>query len=197
MAYISVADAVERTGRGHTTIYRLCRKHEHTKYIMREDKKFLIDENFLSNHYAEQESNGAEDASPAEPKQELVDAFIHELLKEKEFYKTVIDRKDDQLKRNDQLISSLQDRQRELSQLLYNHTRLLEEANKAVLEAAREENKHFSPIHQQEEVPSQATGKEGPTTDEIKTVYAVLGLVALLLTLAIAFHEELRGLVAG
>lgn len=196
MAYISVADAVERTGRGHTTIYRLCRKNEHTKYIMREDKKFLIDENFLSNHYAEQEPHRAEEASQAEPKQELVDAFIQELLREKEFYKTVIERKDEQLKRNDQLITGLQDRQRELTQLLYSHTRLLEEANKEVLEAARDQRPTALSL-QQEEAASRATAKTGPTKDEIKTVYAVLGLVALLLTLAIAFHEELRSMVVG
>lgn len=163
---------------------------------MREDKKFLIDENFLSNHYSEQEPNGAEDTATAEPKQELVDAFIQELLKEKEFYKTVIERKDEQLKRNDQLIAGLQDRQRELTQLLYSHTRLLEEANKEVLEAAREQRHTTFPL-QQEEVTPKATAKAGPTTKEIKAVYAVLGLIALLLTLAIAFHEELRGMVAG
>ncbi len=77
MAYISVADAVERTGLGKTTIYRLCRKHEHTHYILREDKKFLIDENFLSNQYAEQNQNGAEDKQTDQPKQELIDAFIN------------------------------------------------------------------------------------------------------------------------
>lgn len=196
MAYISVADAVERTGRGHTTIYRLCRKHEHTKYIMREDKKFLIDENFLSNHYSEQEQSEAEASQATEPKQELVDAFINELLKEKEHYRLLIDRQDEQLKRNDQLIAGLQDRQRELTQLLYSHTRLLEEANKEVLEAAREKRQTTFPL-QQEEVTPKATAKAGPTTKEIKAVYAVLAFVALLLTLAIAFHEELKGMVAG
>ena len=196
MAYISVADAVERTGRGQTTIYRLCRKHEHTKYIMREDKKFLIDENFLTNHYAEQPQNGAADQKQPEPKQELVDAFIKELLKEVEYYRLLIDRKDEQLERNDTLLAGLQDRQRELYQLLHHQTRLLEEANKTTLDTVLEEKGSPSEL-QEEEVAKAAAAKGGPTNAEIRTVYAVLGVVAFLLTLAIAYHEEIRSLVAG
>jgi hypothetical protein len=191
MAYISVADAVERTGRGHTTIYRLCRKHEHTKYVMREDKKFLIDENFLSNHYTEQEQSEAEASQATEPKQELVDAFINELLKEKEHYRLLIDRQDEQLARKDTLIAGLQERHRELYQLLRHQTRLLEEANKTVQDA-----RLSAPVFQEEDSTTQEKEKQGPTTAEINTVYAVLAFVVFLLSLAIAYHDELRTLVA-
>jgi hypothetical protein len=191
MAYISVADAVERTGRGHTTIYRLCRKHEHTKYVMREDKKFLIDENFLSNHYTEQEQSETEASQATEPKQELVDAFINELLKEKEHYRLLIDHQNEQLARKDTVIAGLQERHRELYQLLYHQTRLLEEANKTAQDA-----RDSVPVLQEQDSTTRGKVKPGPTTAEISTVYAVLAFVALLLTFAIAFHEELRIFVA-
>ena len=195
MAYISVADAVERTGMGKTTIYRLCRKHEHTHYVLREDKKFLIDENFLSNQFGEQEPKTSIASKPAEPKQELIDTFIHELLKEKEYYRQMIDRKDEQLERNHKIVAALQERQRELYQLLHHQSRLLEEANSTVLDISRDE-KAAPSVAAEESSASPETLQAGPTRTEIKTVYAVLAFVALLLTFAIAYHDEIRALVA-
>ncbi len=115
-----------------------------------------------------------------------------ELLKETDYYRQLLDRKDEQLERNDKLIAGLQERHRDLYQLLHHQTRLLEEAQKTAHEV---KNSDFE-LHREENIP-QIAENPGPTRQEIQTVYAVLAAVAFLLTLAIAFHEEIRSLVNG
>ena len=201
MAYISVTDAVARTGKGQTTIYRLCRKHEHTKHVRREDKKFLIDEDFLAEHYAETE-NGQASNNEAEPqRQELVDLFIQELLNEKRYYQQLLDRKDEQLARKDTMIINLQERQREIMDLLEHYSELLEITRQPPAPApvpspepapvALSQPESFTEEHTSNQVAENAQ----PVIYEARTVYTVLAFVILLLSLAIVFVDEIRGLV--
>ncbi len=189
MAYISVNDAVERTGKGQTTIYRFCRKFEHTRHVKREDKKFLIDEEFLSKHLIEPEAEQTENGKQEEPKQELIDIFIEELLNEKRYYRLLLDRKDEQLVRKDGIISSLQDRQKELHYLLNHQTQLLESARKPEPESLSQDNSGAVVEESKKE-----EAKPGNMMYQAQIVYAVLAAVALMLVLAIIFVDEIKAL---
>ncbi|WP_152425160.1 hypothetical protein [Nafulsella turpanensis] len=189
MAYISVADAVERTGKGSTTIYRLCRKHEHTKHVMREDKKFLIDEDFLSQHYESPASDAEGDRLPGESRRELVDIFIEELLHEKNYYRQLLDRKDEQMERKDQMIVRLQERQKELHYLLNHQSNLLDQLRKPA-ESAPE-----PPASSQENSNREGMDEQLPFIYEAKTIYTILAAVGAVLLLAIIFVDEIRTLV--
>lgn len=223
MVFISVADAVERTGKGQTTIYRLCRKHEHTKHVKREDKRFLIDEELLSRHFPEAISKqvapdkgtasyptpdnyysrkeDTPEATPAQPRPELIDLFIDELLEEKRYYRQLLEKKEEQLIRKDNIIASLQERQKELYYLLNHQTSLLERPARS----APKENP-ASPAHPPKEagIAGQQHSREEDSTEKKKVpmegvavpeaVYYVLAFVALLLTLAIVYVDEIRAL---
>lgn len=192
MAFISVADAVERTGKGSTTIYRLCRKHEHTQHILREDNKFLIDEDFLSKHYdspADEKIKVGQE--PDESRRELIDVFIEELLNEKNYYRQLLDRKDEQLERKDLIIVRLQERQKELHHLLNQQSDLLDQFRK-------QEPLHLHWQAQQEGKEEEGVEAEKEETSifyETKTVYTILGAVITALLLAILFVDEIRTLV--
>lgn len=185
MAYISVTDAVERTGKGQTTIYRFCRKYEHTRHIKREEKKFLIDEDLLLKHFSvvKQEQANHKDSQP--PKREMVDMFIEELQKELVYNRRHLERKDEQLARKDTIIANLQERQRELHHLLHHQTRLLENLRQP------EEPKPEA----QEPPAAKAATAPSPSLSEIRLVYFVLACVGILLLLAIIFVDEIRAVI--
>ena len=186
MAFISVADAVERTGKGSTTIYRLCRRHEHTHHVKREDNKFLIDEEFLSKHYQSSVGANGRDHSAEEPRRELIDIFIEELLHEKNYYKQLLDRKDEQMERKDLMITRLQERQKELHYLLNHQSNLLDQFRKP------------EPANPAPHSPHQEEKREElkvPFVYEAKTVYTVLAMVMAALLLAVVFVDEIRAIV--
>lgn len=194
MAYISVSDAVEKTGRGHTTIYRLCRRFERTSHIKREDRKFLIDEDFLTEQFSDLQNESASAPDPAneDPKQELVDMFIQELQNEKEYYRHLLERKDEQLLKKDEIILKLQDRQGDLYQLLHHHTRLLEKLKNTEKEAINVTDVKPEPHPEPEEKENTSAGEVN--IYEAKVVYAVLAAVGFMLLLAVLFADELRAL---
>lgn len=194
MAYISVTDAVARTGKGSTTIHRLCRKHEHTKFVKREENKFLIDEDFLIKHYSE--ANNEQNKAENESQSELIDIYIEELLKEKAYYRKMLEAKDEQLVRQDRIISNLQERQRELHHLLHHQTQLLDGYRNPEPEDQPDAKPNpRKKTSSSEEVKLQKTGAQYPPMDQAKIVYAVLAAVGLLLLLAIIFVDEIRSLV--
>ena len=45
--FVSVKEAVELTGKSQTTIYRLCKKRSHTRYVKKKDNKYFIDKAYL------------------------------------------------------------------------------------------------------------------------------------------------------
>ena len=45
--FVSVKEAVELTGKSQTTIYRLCKKRSHTRYVKKKDNKYFIDKEYL------------------------------------------------------------------------------------------------------------------------------------------------------
>ncbi len=45
--FVSVKEAVDITGMSQTTIYRLCKKRSHTKFVKKEDNKYFIDREYL------------------------------------------------------------------------------------------------------------------------------------------------------
>ena len=45
--FVSVKEAVELTGKSQTTIYRLCKKRSHTRYVKKKDNKYYIDKAYL------------------------------------------------------------------------------------------------------------------------------------------------------
>jgi hypothetical protein len=198
MGYISVSDAVERTGKGQTTIYRLCRKHEHTRHVLREDKKFLIDEEFLCKHYSEQgteqaENNEQEQAKPAE--QGLMEALVEHLEDEKKYYRRLVERKDEQLERKDKIIANLQERQRELHHLLHQQTQLLDTSRQSSQDQEQEAApaaQATNPERKQASTASGNPGKNDALNKQIRIVYAVLSFVMLLLILAIVYVDEIR-----
>ena len=178
MAYISVTDAVERTGKGQTTIYRFCRKYEHTKHIKREEKKFLIDEELLSKHFSIQKQESSSPHEPLQPRREMVDMFIEELQKELVYNRRQQEIKDEQLERKDTIIANLQERQRELHHLLHHQTRLLESSRQQ------------EPEPEMETQPE--TKRSAYTLSEIRLVYFVLACVGIILLLSIIYVEEIR-----
>lgn len=196
MAYISVNDAVERTGKGQTTIYRFCRKFEHTRHIKREDKKFLIDEEFLSKHLSSDDIEQTEASKQLQSKPELIDVFIEELLNEKRYFRLLLDRKDEQLERKDRMIASLQERQKELHYLLNHQTQLLESARKpeAEKETVHEEESEQENMFSYHEgfMPEE---KDKTLWYEARVVYTVLGAVAFILFLAIIFVDEIKAML--
>lgn len=199
MAYISVSDAVEKTGRGHTTIYRLCRRFERTNHIKREDRKFLIDEDFLTQQFTDLQNNetntaaaaAAADSSDENQGQELVDMFIQELQNEKEYYRQLLDRKDEQLIKKDEIILKLHDRQGDLYQLLHHHTRLLDK-----LKNTEKEPLNVTDIkHESQQEPEEKKAEPAAiSVYEAKVVYAVLAAAGFILFIAVIFADELRAL---
>ena len=186
MAFISVADAVERTGKGSTTIYRLCRKHEHTHHIKREENRFLIDEEFLSKHYQSSAGENGKDRSSEEPRRELIDVFIEELLNEKNYYQQLLDRKDEQMERKDLMIARLQERQKELHYLLNHQSNLLDQFRKPEPVAPEPHSSHQEGKREEAKV---------PVLYEAKSVYTILAIVIAALLLAIIFVDEIRAIV--
>ena len=51
--FVSVLEAVELTGMSQTTIYRLCKKRNHTEYVKKDDNKYFIDKEYLLATYPE------------------------------------------------------------------------------------------------------------------------------------------------
>lgn len=55
--FVSVKEAVDITGMSQTTIYRLCKKRSHTKFVKKEDNKYFIDREYLLATYPESGEN--------------------------------------------------------------------------------------------------------------------------------------------
>lgn len=51
--FVSVKEAVDLTGMSQTTIYRLCKKRSHTKYVRKKDNKYFIEKDYLLATYPE------------------------------------------------------------------------------------------------------------------------------------------------
>ncbi len=49
--YLTVREAIDVSDKSQTTIHRLCQKYEETKYIKKENNKYLIDKDFLLDKY--------------------------------------------------------------------------------------------------------------------------------------------------
>ena len=62
--FISVKEAVELTGMSQTTIYRLCKKRSHTKFVQKRDNKFFIEKEYLLAAYPAQNEANIEDTNP-------------------------------------------------------------------------------------------------------------------------------------
>jgi DNA-binding MurR/RpiR family transcriptional regulator len=61
--FISVKEAVELTGMSQTTIYRLCKKRSHTKFVQKKDNKFFIEKEYLLAAYPAQNEVNVEDTN--------------------------------------------------------------------------------------------------------------------------------------
>jgi hypothetical protein len=61
--FISVKEAVELTGMSQTTIYRLCKKRSHTKFVQKRDNKFFIEKEYLLAAYPAQNEVNVEDTN--------------------------------------------------------------------------------------------------------------------------------------
>lgn len=49
--YLTVKEAIDFSGKSQTTIHRLCQKFEDTKYVKKENNKYLVDKDFLMEKY--------------------------------------------------------------------------------------------------------------------------------------------------
>jgi len=63
--FVSVKEAVDLTGMSQTTIYRLCKKRSHTKFVKKRDNKYFIEKEYLLATYPEleEENPGIRDIS--------------------------------------------------------------------------------------------------------------------------------------
>lgn len=62
--FISVKEAVELTGMSQTTIYRLCKKRSHTKFVQKRDNKFFIEKEYLLATYPARNKDDSESSQP-------------------------------------------------------------------------------------------------------------------------------------
>ena len=62
--FLSVKEAVELTGMSQTTIYRLCKKRSHTKFVQKRDNKFFIEKEYLLAAYPAQTTDNNETKNP-------------------------------------------------------------------------------------------------------------------------------------
>ncbi len=58
--FVSVKEAVDLTGMSQTTIYRLCKKRSHTKFVKRKDNKYFIEKEYLLATYPETGDDNSE-----------------------------------------------------------------------------------------------------------------------------------------
>ena len=58
--FVSVKEAVDLTGMSQTTIYRLCKKRSHTKYVRKKDNKYFIEKDYLLATYPETIENDSD-----------------------------------------------------------------------------------------------------------------------------------------
>ncbi len=65
--FVSVKEAVELTGKSQTTIYRLCKKRSHTRYVKKKDNKYFIDKAYLLATYPAINENIMENTENKEP----------------------------------------------------------------------------------------------------------------------------------
>ncbi len=49
--FLTVKEAIDMSGMSQTTIHRLCQKYEGTKYVQKENNKYLVDKEFLMDKY--------------------------------------------------------------------------------------------------------------------------------------------------
>jgi predicted RNase H-like nuclease (RuvC/YqgF family) len=49
--FLTVKEAIDISGKSQTTIHRLCQKYEGTKYVQKENNKYLVDKDFLLDKY--------------------------------------------------------------------------------------------------------------------------------------------------
>jgi hypothetical protein len=69
--FVSVKEAVELTGKSQTTIYRLCKKRSHTRYVKKKDNKYFIDKAYLLATYPAVNENIMENKQNEEPVKNL------------------------------------------------------------------------------------------------------------------------------
>lgn len=174
MNYISVSEAVQKTGKSQPTISRFCRKHEKTKHIKKEDGKYLIDESFLFMNYSgifnEQEVNNSQS-----DKVDYKDKLIDQLEGENRYLRSMISTKDDRI--------------RELHQIVYTQTKQLEAGRQSepIFEQQR-------PAPEKQPVtPEPARSRQQNRRDPAMiTFYIVTGVVMLVLIFAILFREQIK-----
>lgn len=165
--YISIPEAVELTGKNHSTLSRFANKYAKTDHVKKEGNAWLIDRAFLLTHYvALQSAQSAERTNAKQEKKEPpkqdpqpYQDLIHSLQDEVGFLRKQLDRKEKQIE-NFQVI-------------LANRDRLLESNTEP-----------------------KVTQSDTPTREDSssKIIWVVLAFVFLSLLLSIVFVDELREL---
>ena len=103
--YLTVKEAIETSGKSQTTIHRLCQKHEKSKYIKKENNKYLIDKDFLIENYPFIKASNSEEVLDSETEKKLLNVLteknlqITELTLKVKKLNEVIEEKDQAIKK--------------------------------------------------------------------------------------------------
>ncbi len=96
--FVSVKEAVELTGKSQTTIYRLCKKRSHTRYVKKKDNKYFIDKAYLLATYPAINENIMENTenkesliNPENPKDDLIEFTVENKATDEEIGEKIID----------------------------------------------------------------------------------------------------------
>lgn len=96
--FVSVKEAVELTGKSQTTIYRLCKKRSHTRYVKKKDNKFFIDKAYLLATYPAINENTMDNSDIKETREnlqntpnDLIEFTVENKSKDEEIGEKIID----------------------------------------------------------------------------------------------------------
>ncbi|MCF6241310.1 MAG: hypothetical protein L3J74_08200 [Bacteroidales bacterium] len=96
--FVSVKEAVVLTGKSQTTIYRLCKKRSHTRYVKKKDNKYFIDKAYLLATYPSINKNIMENTENKAPitntqntKDDLIEFTVENKATDEEIGEKIID----------------------------------------------------------------------------------------------------------
>jgi hypothetical protein len=96
--FVSVKEAVQLTGKSQTTIYRLCKKRSHTRYVKKKDNKYFIDKAYLLATYPAVNENIVKNTKNKEPMKnrqkssdDLIEFTVENTASDEEIGEKIID----------------------------------------------------------------------------------------------------------
>lgn len=162
--YLTVKEAIDISGKSQTTIHRLCQKHDGSKYIKKENNKYLIDKDFLLDKYPT-------DADTEEILSTAVNEDILKSLEEKNLQITELTISNKTLK---QKLAKGAEKIKELEQELFDNQHELAEAlnDNEALQKEYSANSNLL-INHVEEIAATATASEEKEFDKKELIFKI------------------------